>query len=32
MEKYEGELTAFEMSEIATFDFIYTVGKVRIQS
>ncbi len=29
-EQYEGELTTFEMTEIVTFDFIYTVGSVRV--
>ena len=32
MEQYEGELTAFEMSEIAAYDFIFTVGSIRIES
>ena len=33
MEQYEGELTNFEMTELASqsYDFIYTVGSVRIQ-
>lgn len=32
LEQYEGELTAFEMTELTTYPFIYTVGSVRIES
>ena len=32
LEMYEAELTNFEKSELSTYDFIYTVGSVRIQS
>lgn len=30
IEQYDGELTAFEMSELTAYDFIYTVGSVRV--
>ena len=30
LEQYEGELTPFEMTELSSFDFIYTVGSVRV--
>ena len=32
MEQYDGELTPFELAELGQYDFIYTVGSVRIQS
>lgn len=32
LEQYEGELTAFEMTELTTYPFIYTVGSVRVES
>lgn len=32
LDQYEGELTRFEMSELASYDFIYTVGSVRVES
>ena len=32
MEQYDGELTPFEMTELTSYDFIYTVGSVRVQS
>ena len=32
LEQYEGELTPFEKSEVASYDFIYTVGSVRVSS
>lgn len=32
LEQYKGELTPFEKSEVASFDFIYTVGSVRVSS
>ena len=32
LEHYEDELTPFEMTELSSFDFIYTVGSVRISS
>ena len=30
IEQYDGELTSFEMSELGSYDFIYTVGSVRV--
>jgi len=30
MEFYESEITAYERSELTTYDFIYTVGSVRV--
>ena len=32
LEQYDGELTPFEKTEITSFDFIYTVGSVRVAS
>jgi len=32
LEQYDGELTSFEMSELTTYDYIYTVGSVRVKS
>ena len=32
LEHYEGEITPFEMTELTTYQFIYTVGSVRIES
>ena len=32
LDQYEGELTAFEMTELTTYDFIYAVGSVRVSS
>lgn len=31
LEQYEGELTPYEMTELTSYDFIYTVGSVRVQ-
>ena len=31
LEQYEGELTPFEMTELTTYNFIYTVGSVRVE-
>jgi len=31
LDVYDGELTPFEMSELTTYDFIYTVGSVRVE-
>ena len=30
LEQYEGELTAYEMSELSTYECIYAVGSVRV--
>lgn len=32
LEQYDGELTQFEMTELTSFDFIYTVGSIRVSS
>ena len=32
LEEYDGELTQFEMTELNSYDFIYTVGSVRVSS
>ena len=31
-EHYESEITPFEKSELSTYDFIYTVGSIRVPS
>ena len=32
LEQYEGDLTQYERSELASYDFIYTIGSVRVSS
>ena len=32
LEQYDGELTAFEMTELTSYDVIYAVGSVRVSS